>query len=393
MTPRTAARQAPLSFTVPEFAQIRVHWVFNAIQPYDPLLPPSPPALNLSQYQGLFRWVGSLQQVAKVLELQLQSSQYSGLTSFRINWFVNSYYLHPKKSFLFIQTSIFFQSCGCAELSPGGKSLLWFLRKLSTFSSCIVHLDILFCEVQVWIFVCISLKLSVILLLISRSSVNIRDIFLFGYIYSRSFNLWLVLLCMIVCVLIRLFQKHSLKGYMFTAPLFTIGKKFYVNIMVLKFCIYFLGFPREIIIICRLWFFCSYLSALRLLSILYTFAGKFRQSYGFSSIHVWMWELDYKESWVPKNSCFWTVVLEKTLESPSDCKEIQPVHPEGNQPWIFIGRTDAEVESPMLWLPDAKNWLIGKDLDAGKDWRQEEKGMTEDDMVGWHHGLDGHEFE
>ena len=107
---------------------------------------------------------------------------------------------------------------------------LWFLRKLSTFSSCIVHLDILFCEVQVWIFVCISLRLSVILLLISRSSVNIRDIFLFGYIYSRSFNLWLVLLCMIVYVLIRLFQKHSLKGYMFTTPLFTTGKKFYVNI-------------------------------------------------------------------------------------------------------------------------------------------------------------------
>ena len=113
------------------------------------------------------------------------------------------------------------------------------------------------------------------------------------------------------------------------------------------------------------------------------------QSYGFSSSHVWMWELDYKESWAPKNWCFWTVVLEKTLEGPLDCKEIQPVHPKGNQSWIFIGRTDA----PILWPPDAKNWLIGKDPDAGKDWRGEEKGTTEDEMVGWHHRLNGHEFE
>ena len=109
------------------------------------------------------------------------------------------------------------------------------------------------------------------------------------------------------------------------------------------------------------------------------------QSYGFSSSHVWMWELDYNESWAPKNWCFWTVVLEKTLESPLDCKEIQSVRPKGNQSWIFIGRTDAEVEVPLLWPPDVKNWLIWKDPDAGKDWRQEEKGMTEDEMVGWHH--------
>ena len=106
-----------------------------------------------------------------------------------------------------------------------------------------------------------------------------------------------------------------------------------------------------------------------------------------------MWELDYKESWAPKNCCFWTVVLEKTLESPLDCKEIQPVDSKGNQSWIFIGRTDAEAEAPIFWPPDAKNWLLGKDPDAGKDWRQEEKGMTEDEMVGWHHWLDGHEFE
>ena len=98
-----------------------------------------------------------------------------------------------------------------------------------------------------------------------------------------------------------------------------------------------------------------------------------------------MWELDCKESWVPKNWCFWTVVLEKILESPLDCKEIQPVHPKGNQSWIFIGRTDAEAETPILWLLDAKNWHIWKDPDAGKDWRQGEKGMTEDEMVGWHH--------
>ena len=106
-----------------------------------------------------------------------------------------------------------------------------------------------------------------------------------------------------------------------------------------------------------------------------------------------MWELDYKESWVPKNRCFWTVVLEKTLQSPLDCKETQPVHPKGNQSWIFIGRTDAEAEALILWLSDAKNWLIWKDPDAGKDWRQDEKGTTEDEMAGWHHQLDGHEFE
>ena len=104
-----------------------------------------------------------------------------------------------------------------------------------------------------------------------------------------------------------------------------------------------------------------------------------------------MWELDNKESWAPKNWCFWTVVLEKTLDSPLDCKEIQPVHPKGNQSWIFIGRTEAEV--PILWPPDAKNWLIGKDSDAGKDWRQKEKGIAENEMVGWHHQLHGHEFE
>ena len=111
------------------------------------------------------------------------------------------------------------------------------------------------------------------------------------------------------------------------------------------------------------------------------------------SSHVWMWELDYKESWVPKNWCFWTVVLEKTLESPLDCKEIQTVHPKGNQSWIFIGRTDAEAETSVLWPPDVKNWLTGKDPDAGKDWRQEEKKTTEDEMVGWHHQLNAHEFE
>ena len=106
-----------------------------------------------------------------------------------------------------------------------------------------------------------------------------------------------------------------------------------------------------------------------------------------------MWELDHKEGWVLKNWCFWTVVLEKTLESPLDCKEIKPVNPKGNQPWTFIGRTDAEAEALILWLPDAKSQLTGKDPDAGKDWRQEEKETTEDEMVGWHHWLNGHEFE
>ena len=121
--------------------------------------------------------------------------------------------------------------------------------------------------------------------------------------------------------------------------------------------------------------------------------GLSSQAYGFSSGHVWMWELDYEESWVPKNWCFWTVVLEETLESPLDCKEVQVVHPKGNQSWMFIERTDAEVETPILWPPDVKNWLTGKDPDAGKDWGQEEKGMTEDEVAGWHRRLNGHEFE
>ena len=114
--------------------------------------------------------------------------------------------------------------------------------------------------------------------------------------------------------------------------------------------------------------------------------GPSSQSYVFSISHVWTWELDYKESWALKNWCFWSVVM-KTLESPLDCREIKPVHPKGNQSWIFIGRTNAEADTPVLWLPDVK-----KDSDAGKDWRQEEKGTTKDEMVGWHHQLDGHEF-
>ena len=113
----------------------------------------------------------------------------------------------------------------------------------------------------------------------------------------------------------------------------------------------------------------------------------------FSSGHVWMWELDYKESWVPKNWCFWTVVLQKTLESPLDWKEIQAVHPQGNQSWIFIERTNVEAETPILWPPDVKKRLIWKDPDAGKDWRLEKKGTVEEEMDGWHHRLNGHEFE
>ena len=120
--------------------------------------------------------------------------------------------------------------------------------------------------------------------------------------------------------------------------------------------------------------------------------GPSSQGYGFSSSHVWMWELDYRESWVPKNWCFWTVVLEKTLESPLDCKEIQPVHRKGDQSWVFTGRTDVEAETPILWPPDGKNWLIWKDPDAGKDSTQEEKGMAEDELVGWQHQLNGNEF-
>ena len=105
-----------------------------------------------------------------------------------------------------------------------------------------------------------------------------------------------------------------------------------------------------------------------------------------------LWALDYKESWALKNWCFWTVVLEKALERPLDCKEIQPVHPKGDQSWVFIGRTDVEAETPILWPPDVESWLIGKDPDAGKDWGQDDKGTTEDEMVGWHHQHNGHRF-
>ena len=121
--------------------------------------------------------------------------------------------------------------------------------------------------------------------------------------------------------------------------------------------------------------------------------GPSSQGYGFSSGHVWMWELDYKEGWAWKNWCFWTVVLEKTLESPLDCKEIQPIHLKGYQSWVFIGRTDVEAEIPIFWPPDVKSWLIWKDPDDRKVWRREEKGMIEDEMVGWHQQLIGDEFE
>ena len=117
------------------------------------------------------------------------------------------------------------------------------------------------------------------------------------------------------------------------------------------------------------------------------------QSYGFSSSQVWMWELNHKEDWGLKNWCFWTMVLEKTLESPLDSKEIKPVNNKGNQSWIFTGRTDVEAEAPILWPPDVKSQLIGKDPDAGKDWGQYEKEATEDEMVGWHPWHNGHEFE
>ena len=120
--------------------------------------------------------------------------------------------------------------------------------------------------------------------------------------------------------------------------------------------------------------------------------GPSSQGHGFPSGHVWMWELDSEESWAPKNWCFWTVVLEKTLESPLDCKEIQPVHSKGNQSWVFIGKTDVEAEAPVPWPPDAKHWLIWNDPDAGKAWGQEELGMTEDEMVWCYHWFSGHGF-
>ena len=126
----------------------------------------------------------------------------------------------------------------------------------------------------------------------------------------------------------------------------------------------------------------------------FTNKGPSIQSYVFSSSYVvWIWELDYKESWMPNNWCFWTVVLGKTLESPLDCKKFKLVHPKGNQSWIFIGRIDAKAETPILWPPDLKNWLFGKESDSGKDWKHEEKWLAEDEMIGWHHWLGGQEFE
>ena len=121
--------------------------------------------------------------------------------------------------------------------------------------------------------------------------------------------------------------------------------------------------------------------------------GPSSQGYSFSSSHVWMWELGHKEEWVLKNRCSWIVVLEKTLESPLDCKEMQQVHSEGDQPWDFFGRNVAKAESPVLWPSHVKSWLTGKDSDSGRDWGQEEKGMTEDEMAGCHHWLNGHESE
>ena len=121
--------------------------------------------------------------------------------------------------------------------------------------------------------------------------------------------------------------------------------------------------------------------------------GPSSQGYGFSSGYVWMWKLDCEESWVLKDWCFWTVVLEKTLESPLDCKEIQPVHSKGDQPRVFFGRNDAKAETPVLWPTHAKSWLIGKDCDAGRDWEQKEKGTAEDEMAGWHHRFYGREFD
>ena len=121
--------------------------------------------------------------------------------------------------------------------------------------------------------------------------------------------------------------------------------------------------------------------------------GPSSQSYDFSNSHVWMWQLNHKEGWAPKNWCFWTAVWEKTLESPLDYKEIQPVHSEGDQSWVYFGRNDAKAETPILWPHHAKSWLIGKDSDAGRDWGQEEKGTTEDEMAGWHYRLDGFEAE
>ena len=134
-------------------------------------------------------------------------------------------------------------------------------------------------------------------------------------------------------------------------------------------------------------------SILKSRDITFVNKGPSSQGYGFSSSHVWMWELDHKESWKPKNWCFWNVVLEKTLESPLDYKEIQPVHLKEDQSWVFFGRNDAKAETPKLWPPDWKSWFIWKDPDAGKDWRQEEKGTTEDEMAGWHHWLDGRESQ
>ena len=219
----------PVLHSLPEFAQIHVHWVSDAIQPSHSLSCPSPLAFNLSKHQDLFQWVGSLHYVAKVLELQLQHQSFQWI--FRVEWFD-------------------------------------ILAEQGTLKSLPQHHS------------------------------------------SKAPVLWSLALPFSIFALIHEWHKMTM--------------------------------PQQ-------------------------------QSYGFSSSHVWMWELDHKEGWVPENECFQIVVLEKTLEGPLDCKEIKPVNPKRNQPWIFIGRTDAEAEALMLWPPDVKSWLIGKDPDAGKNWSQEEK--------------------
>ena len=159
--------------------------------------------------------------------------------------------------------------------------------------------------------------------------------------------------------------RHNWETHTFTSLLFVLG----IQLISVKGTIY-MSIPKETVL-------------LRILfnSNQFAYKGLYSQSYGFSRNHVWMWELDHKEGWIPKNWCFWTVVLEKTLESPLDSKEIKPVDPKRNQLWIFIGRTGAEAEAPILWLPDVKSWLMGKGPDAGKDWGQEEKWSAEDEIV------------
>ena len=307
-----------------------IHPVGDAIQPSHLLSSPSPPAFNLSQHQGLFQWVSSSHQVARVLEFQLQQQSFqwtfrTDLETHSGNWLAHFHWQR-------------------ALQSPAHRG-----QFLSTVNV-------------------LSLK--------SEPQV--------AWIYSplghRFYEPFISFLCHMPTADINPSHGLDICSQPINCQLLSLGSKITADVDCtheIKKCL-FLGRKSM-----------TNLDA-TLKGSHFSNKGPYNQSYGFSSRHMWMWELDHKEGWVSKIWCFWAVVLEKILESPLS-RKIKPVNLKGNQLWILIRRTDAEA--PILWPPDAKNWPTGKDPDAGKDRRREEKGATEDEMVGWDHWLEGHDFE